>query len=48
MKYIKKKPAVLLLQDGTIFHGKANGINGFASKNNINQKKLNYGFYAHK
>ena len=31
MKYIKKKPAVLLLQDGTIFHGKANGINGFAT-----------------
>ena len=31
MKYIKKKPAVLLLQDGTIFHGKANGIDGFAT-----------------
>ena len=31
MKYIKKKQAVLLLQDGTIFHGKANGIDGFAT-----------------
>ena len=31
MKYIKKKPAVLLLQDGTIFHGKANGIDGIAT-----------------
>jgi carbamoyl-phosphate synthase small subunit len=31
MKYIKKKPAVLLLQDGTIFYGKANGIEGFAT-----------------
>ncbi len=31
MKYIKKKPAVLLLQDGTIFHGKANGIQGIAT-----------------
>ena len=31
MKYIKKKPAVLLLQDGTIFHGKANGIEGIAT-----------------
>ena len=31
MKYIKKKPAVLLLQDGTIFHGKARGFDGFAT-----------------
>ena len=31
MKYIKKKPSVLLLQDGTIFHGKANGIDGIAT-----------------
>ncbi len=31
MKYIKKKPAVLLLQDGTIFHGKANGIDRIAT-----------------
>ncbi|MEC7863862.1 MAG: glutamine-hydrolyzing carbamoyl-phosphate synthase small subunit [Bacteroidota bacterium] len=31
MKYIKKKPAVLLLQDGTIFHGKANDIKGIAT-----------------
>jgi carbamoyl-phosphate synthase small subunit len=31
MKYIKKEPAVLLLQDGTIFHGKANGIQGIAT-----------------
>jgi carbamoyl-phosphate synthase small subunit len=31
MKYIKKKPAILLLEDGTIFHGKANGIDGIAT-----------------
>ena len=31
MKYIKKRPAVLLLKDGTIFHGKANGIEGVAT-----------------
>ena len=31
MKYIKKKKAVLLLEDGTIFYGKANGINGIAT-----------------
>ena len=31
MKYIKKESAVLLLQDGTIFHGKANGITGIAT-----------------
>jgi carbamoyl-phosphate synthase small subunit len=31
MKYIKKEPALLLLQDGTIFHGKANGIEGIAT-----------------
>lgn len=31
MKYSKKKSAVLLLQDGTIFHGKANGIEGIAT-----------------
>ena len=31
MKYINKRPAVLLLQDGTIFHGKSDGIEGFAT-----------------
>ena len=31
MKYIKKKSAILLLQDGTIFYGKANGIEGIAT-----------------
>ena len=31
MKYNKKKPAVLLLEDGTIFHGKSNGIEGVAT-----------------
>jgi carbamoyl-phosphate synthase small subunit len=31
MKYIKKESAVLLMQDGTIFHGKANGIKGIAT-----------------
>ena len=31
MKYIKKKTAILLLQDGTIFYGKANGIDGIAT-----------------
>jgi carbamoyl-phosphate synthase small subunit len=31
MKYIQKKSAILLLQDGTIFYGKANGIKGFAT-----------------
>ena len=31
MKYIKKEPAILLLEDGTVFHGKANGIKGFAT-----------------
>ncbi len=31
MKYIKKRSALLLLQDGTIFHGKANGIEGIAT-----------------
>ena len=31
MKYIKKKPAVLLLEDGTIFYGKANGYEGIAT-----------------
>ena len=31
MKYIKKKPGILLLEDGTIFHGKANGIDGVAT-----------------
>ena len=33
MKYIKKKPAVLLLQDGTIFHGKARGLMGLQLEN---------------
>src|SRR3990172_9162139 len=28
MKYIKKPPAVLLLEDGTVFHGKAAGRTG--------------------
>ena len=31
MKYIKKRSALLLLQDGTIFYGKANGIEGVAT-----------------
>ena len=31
MRYIKKRPALLLLQDGTIFHGKSNGIEGIAT-----------------
>jgi len=31
MKYIIKRPAVLLLQDGTIFYGKSDGIEGFAT-----------------
>src|SRR3989449_7312670 len=28
MKYSEKKPAVLLLEDGTVFHGKAEGLIG--------------------
>ena len=31
MKYIKKRPAVLLLEDGTVFYGKSNGIEGIAT-----------------
>ena len=31
MKYTKKKSAVLLLADGTIFHGKAVGVDGVAT-----------------
>ena len=31
MKYTKKKAAVLLLSDGTIFHGKAVGVDGVAT-----------------
>jgi carbamoyl-phosphate synthase small subunit len=31
MKYKLKKPAVLLLQDGTVFHGKAAGYEGIAT-----------------
>tara|TARA_B100001250_G_scaffold353258_1_gene326484 strand:- start:2537 stop:3640 length:1104 start_codon:yes stop_codon:yes gene_type:complete len=31
MKYINKKKAILLLQDGTIFYGRANGIEGIAT-----------------
>ena len=31
MKYIKKRKAVLLLEDGTIFYGKSVGIEGIAS-----------------
>ena len=31
MKYVKKKAAILLLEDKTIFHGKANGIDGVAT-----------------
>ena len=30
MKYIKKKKAVLLLEDGTIFYGRSIGIEGIA------------------
>src|SRR4029077_18781817 len=28
MKYISKKPAILYLEDGTVFHGKAAGATG--------------------
>src|SRR6185369_4098075 len=28
MKYTEKKPAILLLADGTVFHGKAEGLIG--------------------
>jgi len=28
MKYAEKKPAILLLEDGTVFHGKAAGLIG--------------------
>ncbi len=31
MKYIRKESAVLLLEDGTIFYGKANGVRGVAT-----------------
>ena len=31
MKYIKKSPAILLLADGTVFHGKASGASGIAT-----------------
>lgn len=31
MKYKAKKPAVLLLEDGTVFHGKAAGVSGIAT-----------------
>ena len=31
MKYIKRETAVLLLEDGTIFYGKSNGIQGVAT-----------------
>ena len=31
MKYIKKKKAILLLEDGTIFHGQSNGVEGIAT-----------------
>src|SRR4051794_29371911 len=31
MKYIQKAPAILLLQDGTVFHGKAAGAKGIAT-----------------
>ena len=31
MKYVAKKPAVLLLADGTVFYGKAAGANGIAT-----------------
>ena len=30
MKYSNRKPAILLLSDGTIFHGKSIGIEGTA------------------
>ena len=30
MKYVNKKPAILLLSDGTIFYGKSIGIEGTA------------------
>src|SRR2546422_6730582 len=31
MKYSEKKPAILLLEDGTVFHGKAEGLVGTAT-----------------
>lgn len=31
MKYTHKNPAILLLDDGTVFHGKSAGIEGFAT-----------------
>ena len=31
MKYQKKQSAILLLEDGTIFHGKASGTIGTAT-----------------
>src|SRR3954470_19976587 len=31
MKYSEKKPAILLLQDGTVFNGKAEGLIGTAT-----------------
>lgn len=31
MKYAEKKPAILLLEDGTVFHGKAAGVFGTTS-----------------
>lgn len=31
MKYMKKKPAILILEDGTIFHGKSAGFEGIAT-----------------
>ena len=31
MKYLNRKKAVLLLEDGTMFYGKANGIKGIAT-----------------
>src|SRR5262245_23262758 len=31
MKYEEKKPAILLLADGTVFHGKSAGANGTTS-----------------
>ena len=31
MKYIKRGPAILILEDGTIFHGKSAGAEGIAT-----------------
>ena len=41
MKYIKKKSAILLLQDGTIFYGKANGKAGDPATTKVVHETMN-------